>query len=177
MCLCLVLLLLCVCVWGGGGSWLKKKKSTFSTKHNVKNLGLFPPLNRQNKTSCTVKQLRCVGVQFGSSVGHALRLPADQITEDDNGKPTSRVKHRPLKDRSAEDLSQRLQRLRVFASCHLRTLSPTSSSSSSGRTGRISPEHVDWSFLDPEDSFVTVRRTFRTRFAKQKFAQLRKNVF
>ena len=176
MCLCLLLLLLCVCVCVRG-SWLKKKKK-FSTRHNVKHFGLNPPFNRQNKTSCTVKQLRCVGVQFGSSVGHALRLPADQITEDENGKPTSRVKHRPLKGRSAEDLSQRLQWLRVFASCHLRTLSPTSSSSSSfGRTGRISPEHVEWSFLDPEDSFVTVRRTIRTRFAKQKFAQLRKNVF
>ena len=128
---------------GGGGGVLIKKKSTFSTRHNVKHLGLSPPFNRQNKTSCTVKQLRCVGVQFGSSVGHALRLPADQLTEDENGKPTPRVKHRPLKDRSAEDLSQRLQRLRVFARCHLRTLSPTSSSSSSGPTGRISPEHVE----------------------------------
>ena len=52
----------------------------------MKHLGLSPPFNRQNKTCCTVKELRCVGVQFGSSVGHALRLPADQLTEDEDGK-------------------------------------------------------------------------------------------
>ena len=35
------------------------------------------------------------------------------------------------------------------------------------------PEHVERSFLDPEYSFVAVRRILRTLFAKQKFAQLR----
>ena len=39
------------------------------------------------------------------------------------------------------------------------------------RTGRIFPEHVERSFLDPEHSFVAVRWIPRTRFAKQKFAQ------
>ena len=43
------------------------------------------------------------------------------------------------------------------------------------RTGRIFPEHVERSFLDPEYSFVAVRRILRTIFAKQKFAQLRTN--
>ena len=43
------------------------------------------------------------------------------------------------------------------------------------RTGRIFPERVDRSFLDPEHSFVTVRRIPRTRFAKQRFAQLTTN--
>ena len=43
------------------------------------------------------------------------------------------------------------------------------------RNGRIFPEHVERSFLDPEYSFVVVRRIPRTRFAKQKFAQLRTN--
>ena len=42
-------------------------------------------------------------------------------------------------------------------------------------TGRIFPEHVERSFLDPEYSFVAVRRILRTIFAKQKFAQLRTN--
>ena len=37
------------------------------------------------------------------------------------------------------------------------------------------PEHAERSFLDPEYSFVAVRRIFRTIFAKQKFAQLRTN--
>ena len=42
------------------------------------------------------------------------------------------------------------------------------------RTGRMFPEHVERSFLDPEYSFVAVRRILRTIFAKpQKFAQLR----
>ena len=35
------------------------------------------------------------------------------------------------------------------------------------------PEHVERSFLDPEYSFVTVQQILPTRFAKQKFAQLR----
>ena len=43
------------------------------------------------------------------------------------------------------------------------------------RTGRISPEDVERSFLDPEHNFVAVRRIIRTRFARQKFAQLRTN--
>ena len=43
------------------------------------------------------------------------------------------------------------------------------------RTGRIFPEHVERSFLDPEYSFVAVRRIPRTRFAKQMFVQLRTN--
>ena len=37
------------------------------------------------------------------------------------------------------------------------------------------PEHVERSFLDPEYSFVVVRRILRTIFAKQKFSQLRTN--
>ena len=41
------------------------------------------------------------------------------------------------------------------------------------RIGRMFPEHVERSFLDPEYSFVAVRRMIPTRFAKQKFAQLR----
>ena len=40
------------------------------------------------------------------------------------------------------------------------------------RTGRIFPEHDERSFSDPEYSFVAVRRVPRTRFAKQKLAQL-----
>ena len=43
------------------------------------------------------------------------------------------------------------------------------------RTGWIFPEHVERSFLDPENSFVAVRRKPWTRCAKQKFAQLRTN--
>ena len=43
------------------------------------------------------------------------------------------------------------------------------------RIGRMFPEHVERSFLDPEYSFVAVRRILRTIFAKQKFAQLRTN--
>ena len=43
------------------------------------------------------------------------------------------------------------------------------------RTGRIFPEHAERSFLDPEYCFVAVRRIPRTRFAKQKFVQLRTN--
>ena len=41
------------------------------------------------------------------------------------------------------------------------------------RIGRMFPEHVERSFLDPEYSFVAVRRILPARFAKQKFAQLR----
>ena len=43
------------------------------------------------------------------------------------------------------------------------------------RIGRMFPEHSERSFLDPEYSFVAVRRILRTIFAKQKFAQLRTN--
>ena len=43
------------------------------------------------------------------------------------------------------------------------------------RIGRMFPGHVERSFLDPEYSFVAVRRILPTRFAKQKFAQLRTN--
>ena len=43
------------------------------------------------------------------------------------------------------------------------------------RIGRMFPEHVERRFLDPEYSFVAVRRILRTIFAKQKFAQLRTN--
>ena len=41
--------------------------------------------------------------------------------------------------------------------------------------GRMFPEHVERNFLDPEYSFVAVRRLLRTMFAKQKFAHLRTN--
>ena len=41
------------------------------------------------------------------------------------------------------------------------------------RIGRMFPEHVERSFLDPEYSFVAVRRILPARFAKQKFSQLR----
>ena len=41
------------------------------------------------------------------------------------------------------------------------------------RIGRMVPEHVERSFLDPEYNFFAVRRILRPRFAKQKFAQLR----
>ena len=37
------------------------------------------------------------------------------------------------------------------------------------------PENVEQSALDPEHSFVAVRRTAQTGFAKQKFAQSRTN--
>ena len=43
------------------------------------------------------------------------------------------------------------------------------------RIGRIFPEHVERSILDPEYSFVAVRRIPWTVFAKQKFAQLSTN--
>ena len=43
------------------------------------------------------------------------------------------------------------------------------------RIGRMFPEHAERGFLDPEYSFVAVRRILRTIFAKQKFAQLRTN--
>ena len=39
------------------------------------------------------------------------------------------------------------------------------------------PEHVERSFLDPEYSFVAVRRKLPTRFTKQKLAQLRTTGF
>jgi len=39
--------------------------------------------------------------------------------------------------------------------------------------GRIFPEHVERSFLNPEYIFVAVRRISPTIFAKQKFAKLR----
>ena len=54
-------------------------------------------------------------------------------------------------------------------------LSALSQSDKVRRIGRIFPEHVERSFLDPEYSFVAVRRILRTIFAKQKFAQLRTN--
>ena len=41
--------------------------------------------------------------------------------------------------------------------------------------GRMFPEHVEQSFLDPEYTFVAVRRILRTIFAKQKCVQLRTN--
>ena len=41
------------------------------------------------------------------------------------------------------------------------------------RIGRMFPEHVEQSFLDHEYNFVAVRRILPTRFAKEKFAQLR----
>ena len=43
------------------------------------------------------------------------------------------------------------------------------------RIGRMFPEHVEQSFLDPEYSFVAVRRILRIISAKQTFAQLRTN--
>ena len=43
------------------------------------------------------------------------------------------------------------------------------------RIWRMYPEHVEWSFLDPEYSFVTVGQILWTIFTKQKFAQLRYN--
>ena len=43
------------------------------------------------------------------------------------------------------------------------------------RTGRTFLKHVERSFLDPEYSFVSVRRIPRTRFSKQTFVQLRTN--
>ena len=42
------------------------------------------------------------------------------------------------------------------------------------RTGRMFPEHAERSFLDPEYSFIAVRRILPTSFVK-KFAQLRTN--
>ena len=44
-----------------------------------------------------------------------------------------------------------------------------------GNVRRIFPEHVEQSILDPEYSFVAVRRIFRFRFVKQKLVQLRTN--
>ena len=43
------------------------------------------------------------------------------------------------------------------------------------RIGWMFPEHAERSFLDPKYSFVTVQRILPTRFAKQRFAQLRTN--
>ena len=43
------------------------------------------------------------------------------------------------------------------------------------RTGRIFPEHVEQSFLDPEYSYITVWWTPQTISVKQKLAQLRTN--
>ena len=43
------------------------------------------------------------------------------------------------------------------------------------RIGWMFPGHVERNFLDPEYSFVAVRQILPTRFAKQKFAQLRTN--
>ena len=39
------------------------------------------------------------------------------------------------------------------------------------QTGRIFPEHVEWSFLDPEYNFVAVQWILQTIFIKQKFTQ------
>ena len=39
------------------------------------------------------------------------------------------------------------------------------------RIGRMFPEYAERSFLDPEYSFVAVRRLLRTIFAKQRFPQ------
>ena len=40
-------------------------------------------------------------------------------------------------------------------------------------TGRMFPEHVEQSFLDPKYSFITVQWILQTIFMKQKFTQLR----
>ena len=45
------------------------------------------------------------------------------------------------------------------------------------RTGRIFPEHVERSFLDPEYSFVADRRIPRTRFAKQRFLPVKNQLY
>ena len=44
------------------------------------------------------------------------------------------------------------------------------------RTGRMFPEHAERSFLDPEYSFVAVRRIPRTRFAKQKVLPIKNRL-
>ena len=46
-------------------------------------------------------------------------------------------------------------------------------SQSEARFSELFPQHVERSCLDPEHSFVVVRRIPQTRFAKQTFAQLR----
>ena len=94
------------------------------------------------------------------------------------------------RDKAAPSTSQQIQKVPPKRVKNLAT--PSSififiSSSSTGelcsqpvrgnvhRIGRMFPEHVKWSFLDPEYSFVAVWRILPTRFVKQKFAQLRTN--
>ena len=87
------------------------------------------------------------------------------------------------RDKAAPPTSQQIKR---FPPKRMKNLATPSSififisSSSTGEfcsqpIGRMFPEHVEQSFLDPEYSFVTVRRILPTRFAKQRFAQSRTN--
>ena len=95
-----------------------------------------------------------------------------------------------LRDKAAPPTSQQINR---FPPKRVKNLATPSSifififSSSTGelcsqpirgndrRIGRMFPEHVERSFLDPEYKFVAVRRILPPRFVKQKFAQLRTN--
>ena len=88
------------------------------------------------------------------------------------------------RDKAAPPTSQQIKKFPPKRVKYLATSSSIKKSSSSAgklcsqpirgnvhRIGRMFPEHVERSFLDPEYSFVAVRRILRTIFAKQKFAQ------
>ena len=94
------------------------------------------------------------------------------------------------RDKAAPPTSQQINKFPPKRVKNLATPSPISiiiSSSSTGklcsqpirgnvrRIGRMFPEHVERSFLDPEYSFVAIRRILPTRFREEKFAQLRTN--
>ena len=62
-----------------------------------------------------------------------------------------------------------------FFLIHRRTLCSPPIRGNIRRTGRIFPEHAERSFLDPEYSFIAVRRILQTIFTNKKFTQLRTN--
>ena len=94
-------------------------------------------------------------------------LWASHKSTNKNKFPPKRAKHLATSSSSFIFLSSSLIRRRALCSQLI--------GGNVRRTGRILPEHVERSFLDPEHSFVAVRRIPRTRFPKQKFAQLRSN--
>ena len=131
--------------------------------------------SRQHDRNCRLKSSQVQSIYFnhpsqGNSTNHYLILgPRDKAAP-----PTSQqIKKIPPK--RVKNLATPSSIFIFIFSSSIGELCSQPTRGNVRRIGRMFPEHIERSFLDPEYSFVAVRRILPTRFAKQKFAQLRTN--
>ena len=135
---------------------------------------------------------RTCGRSAADSMIQKCRLKSIYFNHPSEGNSTNYYIILGLRDKAAPPASRQIGQFppkRVkYRHCHpfflflsssstgeLSLLSTNQRQGSSNWANNYSQNRFERSFLDPEYSFVAVRRIPRTRFAKQKFAQLRMN--